>query len=305
MAGFFERLKEGLKKTRNSIADSLDSVFGDYSQVDDDFFDELEEVLVMADMGIHTTDAILSDLKKKIHEQHIKEPGKCRELLIESIAEQMKLNPAAYDFENTKSVVLVIGVNGVGKTTSIGKLGINLKNEGKNILFCAADTFRAAAIEQLTEWANRGGIDIISQNEGSDPASVVFDAIAAYKKRNKDILICDTAGRLHNKKNLMDELSKINRIIDRELPGIHKEVLLVLDGTTGQNALSQAKEFLQATSATGIILTKMDGTAKGGIAVAISSELSIPVKYIGVGEHAEDLQRFDAEQFVRALFTEQ
>ncbi len=305
MAGFFERLKEGLKKTRNSIADSLDSVFGDYSQVDDDFFDELEEVLVMADMGIHTTDAILSDLKKKIHEQHIKEPGKCRELLIESIAEQMKLNPAAYDFENTKSVVLVIGVNGVGKTTSIGKLGINLKNEGKNVLFCAADTFRAAAIEQLTEWANRGGIDIISQNEGSDPASVVFDAIAAYKKRDKDILICDTAGRLHNKKNLMDELSKINRIIDRELPGIHKEVLLVLDGTTGQNALSQAKEFLQATSATGIILTKMDGTAKGGIAVAISSELSIPVKYIGVGEHAEDLQKFDAEQFVRALFTEQ
>ena len=305
MAGFFERLKEGLKKTRNSIADSLDSVFGDYSQVDDDFFDELEEVLVMADMGIHTTDAILSDLKKKIHEQHIKEPGKCRELLIESIAEQMKLDPNAYDFENKKSVVLVIGVNGVGKTTSIGKLGINLKNEGKNILLCAADTFRAAAIEQLTEWANRGGIDIISQNEGSDPASVVFDAIAAYKKRDKDILICDTAGRLHNKKNLMDELSKINRIIDRELPGIHKEVLLVLDGTTGQNALSQAKEFLQATSATGIILTKMDGTAKGGIAVAISSELSIPVKYIGVGEHAEDLQRFDAEQFVRALFTEQ
>ena len=305
MAGFFERLKEGLKKTRNSIADSLDSVFGDYSQVDDDFFDELEEVLVMADMGIHTTDAILSDLKKKIHEQHIKEPGKCRELLIESIAEQMKLDPNAYDFENKKSVVLVIGVNGVGKTTSIGKLGINLKNEGKNILLCAADTFRAAAIEQLTEWANRGGIDIISQNEGSDPASVVFDAIAAYKKRDKDILICDTAGRLHNKKNLMDELSKINRIIDRELPGIHKEVLLVLDGTTGQNALSQAKEFLQATSATGIILTKMDGTAKGGIAVAISSELNIPVKYIGVGEHAEDLQRFDAEQFVRALFTEQ
>lgn len=304
MGGFFERLKAGLKKTRDSIADGLDSVFGDYSQVDDDFFEELEEILVMADMGINTTDRILSDLKTKIHEQHIKEPAACRALLIDTIAEQMAPDEHAYDFENEKSVVLVIGVNGVGKTTSIGKLAINLQEEGKKVLLCAADTFRAAAIEQLQAWAEKGHIDLVSQHEGSDPASVVYDAIAAYKKRGKDILICDTAGRLHNKKNLMDELSKINRIIDRELPDIHKEVLLVLDGTTGQNALSQAKEFLAATNATGIILTKMDGTAKGGIAVAISSELSIPVKYIGVGEHAEDLQRFDAKNFVRALFEE-
>lgn len=304
MAGFFERLKEGLKKTRDSIADSLDSVFGDYSEVDDDFFDELEEVLVMSDMGISTSDRILSELKEKIHELHIKDPAECRKLLIETIEEQMTPDEHAYDFENEKSVVLVIGVNGVGKTTSIGKLAINLKNEGKDILICAGDTFRAAAIEQLQVWADRGGIDMISQKEGSDPASVVFDAASAFKKRNKDILICDTAGRLHNKKNLMDELSKIGRILDRELPGIRKEVLLVLDGTTGQNALSQAREFLNATNATGIILTKMDGTAKGGIAVAIASELSIPVKYIGVGEHAEDFQRFDAHEFVTALFSE-
>lgn len=305
MAGFFERLKTGLKKTRDSIADGLDSVFGDYSQVDDDFFEELEEILVMADMGITTTDRILSDLKTKIHEQHIKEPAACRKLLIDTIAAQMSPDEHAYDFENEKSVVLVIGVNGVGKTTSIGKLAINLQKEGKKVLLCAADTFRAAAIEQLAVWADRGGVDLISQHEGSDPASVVYDAIAAYKKRGKDILICDTAGRLHNKKNLMDELSKINRIVDRELPDVHKEVLLVLDGTTGQNALSQAREFLAATNATGIILTKMDGTAKGGIAVAISSELSIPVKYIGVGEHAEDLQRFDAHNYVKALFEQE
>lgn len=302
MAGFFERLKEGLTKTRDSIANGLDSVFGDYSQVDDDFFEELEEQLVMADMGVHATERILEDLRKKIHEQHIKDPKACRELLVESIAAQMRPSREAYDFENEKSVVLVIGVNGVGKTTSIGKLGINLKNSGKKVLLCAADTFRAAAIEQLAEWANRGSLDIISQHEGSDPASVVYDAIAAFKKRGADILICDTAGRLHNKKNLMDELGKINRIIERELPEAKKEVLLVLDGTTGQNALAQAKEFLQVTNATGIILTKMDGTAKGGIAVAISSELSIPVKYIGVGEQAEDLQKFDPESFVRALF---
>ena len=300
--GLFERLKAGLKKTRDSIADGLDSVFGDYSQVDDDFFEELEELLVMSDMGIATTDKVLSQLREKIHEQHIKEPTACRQLLIDTIAEQMTPDAHAYDFEQEKSVVLVIGVNGVGKTTSIGKLAINLEQEGKNVLLCAADTFRAAAIEQLEAWAEKGGVDVISQHEGSDPASVVYDAIAAYKKRNKDILICDTAGRLHNKKNLMDELSKIRRIINRELPDVRQEVLLVLDGTTGQNALSQAKEFLAATEATGIILTKMDGTAKGGIAVAISSELGIPVKYIGVGEHAEDLQRFDAPNFVKALF---
>ena len=302
MAGFFERLKEGLKKTRDSIADGLDSVFGDYSEVDEDFFEELEEVLVMSDMGISTTDRILSELKSRIHEKHIKDPASCRQLLIDTIVEQMTPDEHAYDFEDERSVVLVIGVNGVGKTTSIGKLAINLKEEGKDVLLCAGDTFRAAAIEQLEVWAQRGGIDMISQKEGSDPASVVFDAAVAFRKRNKDILICDTAGRLHNKKNLMDELSKIGRVLDRELPGIHKEVLLVLDGTTGQNALSQAREFLAATNATGIILTKMDGTAKGGIAVAIASELSIPVKYIGVGEHAEDFQRFDAREYVEAMF---
>ena len=302
MAGFFERLKEGLKKTRDSIADGLDSVFGDYSEVDEDFFEELEEVLVMSDMGISTTDKILSELKSRIHEKHIKDPASCRQLLIDTIVEQMTPDEHAYDFEDERSVVLVIGVNGVGKTTSIGKLAINLKEEGKDVLLCAGDTFRAAAIEQLEVWAQRGGIDMISQKEGSDPASVVFDAAVAFRKRNKDILICDTAGRLHNKKNLMDELSKIGRVLDRELPGIHKEVLLVLDGTTGQNALSQAREFLAATNATGIILTKMDGTAKGGIAVAIASELSIPVKYIGVGEHAEDFQRFDAREYVEAMF---
>ncbi len=302
MAGFFERLKEGLKKTRDSIADGLDSVFGDYSEVDEDFFEELEEVLVMSDMGISTTDRILSELKSRIHEKHIKDPASCRQLLIDTIVEQMTPDEHAYDFEDERSVVLVIGVNGVGKTTSIGKLAINLKEEGKDVLLCAGDTFRAAAIEQLEVWAQRGGIDMISQKEGSDPASVVFDAAVAFRKRNKDILICDTAGRLHNKKNLMDELSKIGRVLDHELPGIHKEVLLVLDGTTGQNALSQAREFLAATSATGIILTKMDGTAKGGIAVAIASELSIPVKYIGVGEHAEDFQRFDAREYVEAMF---
>ena len=300
--GFFERLKEGLTKTRTSLVNGLDSVFGDYSQVDEDFFEELEEQLVMADMGVPAARKILDELHEKIHAQHIKEPAACRELLIETIAEQMQPAEGAYDFEEEKSVVLVIGVNGVGKTTSIGKLGINLKNDGKKVLLCAADTFRAAAIEQLAEWARRGGLDLISQHEGSDPASVVYDAIAAYKKRSADILICDTAGRLHNKKNLMDELAKINRIIERELPDVHREVLLVLDGTTGQNALSQAREFLNVTDATGIILTKMDGTAKGGIAVAISTELSIPVKYIGVGEHAEDLQKFDPESFVRAIF---
>lgn len=302
--GFFERLKEGLSKTRTSIVNGLDNVFGDYSQVDDAFFEELEEQLVMADMGVPAAEKILADLRARIHEQHVKEPSACRELLIESIAAQMKPSEGAYEFENRKSVVLVIGVNGVGKTTSIGKLAVNLKQTGKKVLLCAADTFRAAAIEQLAEWAQRGGVDLISQHEGSDPASVVYDAIAAYKKRGADILICDTAGRLHNKKNLMDELSKINRIIERELPEAHREVLLVLDGTTGQNALSQAREFLNVTDASGIILTKMDGTAKGGIAVAISTELSIPVKYIGVGEHAEDLQKFDPESYVRALFAE-
>ena len=302
MAGFFERLKEGLKKTRDSIADGLDSVFGDYSEVDEDFFEELEEVLVMSDMGISTTDRILSELKSRIHEKHIKDPASCRQLLIDTIVEQMTPDEHAYDFEDERSVVLVIGVNGVGKTTSIGKLAINLKEEGKDVLLCAGDTFRAAAIEQLEVWAQRGGIDMISQKEGSDPASVVFDAAVAFRKRNKDILICDTAGRLKNKKNLMDELNKISRVIDRELPDASKEILLVLDATTGQNAVNQAKDFKEAAGITGIVLTKLDGTAKGGVVLAINNELDVPVKFVGVGEKIEDLQPFDADAFASALF---
>ena len=302
MAGFFEKLTRGLTKTRDNIVHGIDSIFGSFSAIDDDFYEELEEILIMGDLGIRTTDKIIEDLKEKIKERHIKEPSECRKLLIESIKAQMQPDEHAYDFENEKSIVLVIGVNGVGKTTSIGKLASNLKADGKKVILAAADTFRAAAIDQLSEWAKRNDIEMIAQNEGSDPASVVYDAIAACKNRDADILICDTAGRLHNKKNLMDELAKIRRITDKEWPEAHKEILLVLDGTTGQNALNQAKEFMTACDVDGIILTKMDGTAKGGIAVAISSELAIPVKYIGVGEKIDDLQRFDPDEFVNALF---
>ncbi|MGI6080913.1 MAG: signal recognition particle-docking protein FtsY [Candidatus Avilachnospira sp.] len=302
MAGFFEKLTRGLTKTRDNIVHGIDSIFGSFSAIDDDFYEELEEILIMGDLGIRTTDKIIEDLKEKIKERHIKEPSECRKLLIESIKAQMQPDEHAYDFENEKSIVLVIGVNGVGKTTSIGKLASNLKADGKKVILAAADTFRAAAIDQLSEWAKRNDIEMIAQNEGSDPASVVYDAIAACKNRDADILICDTAGRLHNKKNLMDELAKIRRITDKEWPEAHKEILLVLDGTTGQNALNQAKEFMAACDVDGIILTKMDGTAKGGIAVAISSELAIPVKYIGVGEKIDDLQRFDPDEFVNALF---
>ena len=302
MAGFFEKLTRGLTKTRDNIVHGIDSIFGSFSAIDDDFYEELEEILIMGDLGIRTTDKIIEGLKEKIKERHIKEPSECRKLLIESIKAQMQPDEHAYDFENEKSIVLVIGVNGVGKTTSIGKLASNLKADGKKVILAAADTFRAAAIDQLSEWAKRNDIEMIAQNEGSDPASVVYDAIAACKNRDADILICDTAGRLHNKKNLMDELAKIRRITDKEWPEAHKEILLVLDGTTGQNALNQAKEFMAACDVDGIILTKMDGTAKGGIAVAISSELAIPVKYIGVGEKIDDLQRFDPDEFVNALF---
>ena len=235
-------------------------------------------------------------------EQHIKEPGECRQLLIDSIKNQMNLGENAYEFENQTSVVLVIGVNGVGKTTSVGKLAGLLKDDGKKVILGAADTFRAAAIEQLSEWANRAGVEIIAQQEGSDPAAVIYDAVAAAKSRKADVLICDTAGRLHNKKNLMEELKKINRIIDKEFPGAYRETLVVLDGTTGQNALSQARQFMEVADITGIILTKLDGTAKGGIAVAIQSELGIPVKYVGIGEQIEDLQKFHSEEFVEALF---
>lgn len=302
MAGFFSRLKEGLTKTRNNIVSSIDAVFGGFSTIDEDFYEELEEILIMGDIGVNATEKVLERLREQVKEKHIKEPAACKELLIESIREQMQVGETAYDFENEQSVVLVIGVNGVGKTTSVGKLAGILKDQGKNVLIAAADTYRAAAGEQLLTWANRAGVPMIGGKEGADPASVVYDAVNAAKARGVDVLLCDTAGRLHNKKNLMEELKKINRIIEREFPDAHRENLVVLDGTTGQNALNQAREFGQVADLTGIILTKMDGTAKGGIAVAIQSELNIPVKYIGVGEHIEDLQKFDPEQFVNALF---
>lgn len=300
--GFFSRLVEGLNKTRENIVSGMDSIFSGFSAIDEDFYEELEETLIMGDLGIQTTMSVLEDLRKKVKEQHIKEPVECKQLLIDSIREQMDLGENAYEFENRKSVVLVIGVNGVGKTTSVGKLAGQLKDKGKKVILAAADTFRAAAIEQLTEWANRAGVEIIAQQEGSDPAAVIYDAVAAAKSRQADVLICDTAGRLHNKKNLMEELRKINRIIDKEYPDAYRETLVVLDGTTGQNAMAQAKQFMEVADITGIILTKLDGTAKGGIAVAIQSELGIPVKYVGVGEKIDDLQKFNSEDFVTALF---
>ncbi len=301
--GFFRRLKEGLTKTRNNIVHGIDSVFNGFSNIDDDFYEELEEILIMGDIGVQATEAILERLREQVKDNHIKEPADCKSFLIQNIKEQMQVQETAYVFEERQSVVLVIGVNGVGKTTTVGKLAGKLKGQGRRVLIAAADTFRAAAGEQLSEWADRAGVDMIGGSEGSAPASVIFDAVNAAKARNIDVLLCDTAGRLHNKKNLMEELKKINRIIDREFPDAHRENLVVLDATTGQNALQQAKEFGEVADLTGIILTKMDGTAKGGIAVAIQSQLQIPVKYIGVGETIEDLQKFDADQFVDALFS--
>ncbi len=300
--GFFARLKSGLQKTRDNIVRGIDSVFNGFSAIDEDFYEELEEILIMGDIGVNATMQIVERLKAQVKEQHIKEPSECKKLLIDSIREQMQVGETAYDFEKEQSVIMVIGVNGVGKTTSVGKLAGKLKEGGRRVLIAAADTFRAAAGGQLREWADRAGVDMIGGSEGSDPASVVFDAVSAAKARRADVLLIDTAGRLHNKKNLMEELKKMNRIIDREYPDVHRENLIVLDGTTGQNALAQAREFGSVAELTGIILTKMDGTAKGGIAVAIQSELNVPVKYIGVGETIEDLQKFNAEEFVNALF---
>lgn len=300
--GFFARLKEGLKKTRNNIVKGIDAVFSGFSSIDEEFYEELEEILIMGDIGVKATTEIIERLKEEVKKQHIKEPAECKQLLIDSIKEQMQIGETAYDFESKQSIVMVIGVNGVGKTTTIGKLAGKLKGEGRKVLIAAADTFRAAAGDQLKEWALRAGVDMIGGAEGSDPASVVFDAVAAAKARNADVLLIDTAGRLHNKKNLMEELRKMNRIIDREFPDAHRENLIVLDGTTGQNALMQAKEFGDVAELTGIVLTKMDGTAKGGIAVAIQSELQVPVKYIGVGETIDDLQKFNSDDFVNALF---
>ncbi len=300
--GFFKRLVSGLTKTRDNIVSGMDSIFHGFSKIDDDFYEELEETLIMGDLGVHTTEEIIEDLKAKVKEKHIKEPLECRQLLIDSIREQMDVGETAYEFEERQSVVFVIGVNGVGKTTTIGKLAGKFHAQHKKVIMAAADTFRAAAGEQLKEWAIRAQVDMIGGQEGADPASVVFDAVAAAKARRADILLCDTAGRLHNKKNLMEELKKIHRVIEREYPEAYHETLVVLDATTGQNALSQAKEFNEVADITGVILTKMDGTAKGGIAVAIQAELGIPVKYIGVGESIDDLQKFDADEFVNALF---
>lgn len=300
--GFFTRLKEGLTKTRNSINESFNQLFSGFSSIDDDFYDELEETLIMADLGLDTTERIIETLKELVKKNHIKEVEACRELVINIIKEQMLVDESAYDFENEKTVMLIIGVNGVGKTTSIGKLAAQYKGRGKRVMMCAADTFRAAAIDQLKTWANRAGVEIISQQEGSDPAAVTFDAVKAAKARDVDILLVDTAGRLHNKKNLMDELAKMKRIIEKEYGQAHLETLIVLDGSTGQNALEQARQFSTVTKIDGIILTKLDGTAKGGIAIAIQSELSVPVKYIGVGEQIDDLQKFNPEQYVNALF---
>lgn len=300
--GFFKRLVAGLSKTRANIVSGIDSIFSGYSSIDDDFYEEIEEILVMGDLGINATTKIIENLKEQVSEKKIKDPQECKQLLMDSIKAQMAVGETAYEFEHRKSVILVIGVNGVGKTTSVGKLAGKLKEQGKKVILAAADTFRAAAGEQLTQWANRAGVELIGGQSGADPASVVYDAIAAAKARDADVLLCDTAGRLHNKKNLMEELRKIYRIIEREYPEAYLETLVVLDGTTGQNALQQARQFNEVANVTGIILTKLDGTAKGGIAVAIESELEVPVKYIGVGESIDDLQKFDSDEFVNALF---
>ncbi len=301
----WSRLVSGLSKTRDSIISGMDSLFYGYSRIDDDFYDELEELLIMGDVGVEATEDILDELKEKVKEEHILNPADCRQVLIDSIKERMDVGENAYQFEEETSVVMIMGVNGVGKTTSIGKLAGKLKAEHKKVILAAADTFRAAACEQLKEWANRTQAELIGGQEGSDPAAVIYDAVAAAKARHADVLLCDTAGRLHNKKNLMDELGKMNRIIDREYPDAYRENLVVLDATTGQNALVQAREFSEVADVTGVILTKMDGTAKGGIAIAIQAELGLPVKYIGVGEQIDDLQKFDADAFVNALFTEE
>ncbi len=297
--GFLKKLISGLKKTRGGLA----YIFNGFTHIDEDFYEELYDTLIMADMGVNTTDELIEELRESVKENKIKDPDEVRVFLTDKLTEKMTVDRKCYDFEDNKSVVLVIGVNGVGKTTTCGKLAALYRKHGKKVVIAAADTFRAAATEQLREWANRAGADLISGSEGADPAAVVFDAISASKARNADILLVDTAGRLQNKKNLMNELSKINRVIEREYPEALKESLIVLDATTGQNALVQAREFKSAADITGIIITKLDGTAKGGIAVAIQTELDVPVKYIGVGEKTEDLQRFDPGEFAQALFT--
>ena len=300
--GLFARLKAGLSKTKANLTDSMDMVFASYDKVTDEFLEELEETMIMGDIGIRTAEKLMDHLRVQVKEEKIRWAAECRQELLLQIRNQMRQPKDAYDFEKGPAVILVIGVNGVGKTTTVGKLAAKYRKQGKRVLIASADTFRAAANEQLTEWAKRAQVDIISGAEGSDPASVVYDAVNAARARKTDILLCDTAGRLHNKKNLMNELNKIDRVISREYPGCIRENWVVLDATTGQNAISQAREFASVTNLTGIILTKMDGTAKGGIAIAVQAELGIPVKFIGVGEKIEDLQKFNPDQFVDALF---
>lgn len=300
--GFFDRLKEGLQNTRKGITDRIDQVLVSFGRIDDELFDELEEILIVSDVGVETTMRVIGELKKKVRENKITDPAAVKSLLKEELALILKDDGAPLKLDTAPSVIIVIGVNGVGKTTSIGKISSLLKSQGKKVLLAAGDTFRAAAIDQLEIWANRVGVELIKQSEGSDPAAVVYDAVQAARARRADVLICDTAGRLHTKKNLMEELKKVSRVIDRELPGASRETLLVLDATTGQNAISQAKTFGEACDVSGIVLTKLDGTAKGGIVIAIKSELDIPVKLIGVGEKVDDLQPFDSNEFVEALF---
>ena len=302
MANFFAKLKQGLSKTRSNIVDSIESVFTSHDKIDDDFYEELEEILVMGDVGIHATEEILDELKLAVKKLECRKPDECREYLIDVIKEKMRVTESDYEFLDKPSVVMVIGVNGVGKTTTIGKLAHIYRNKGKSVLIAAADTFRAAASEQLEIWAERAGVDMIGANDGADPSSVIYDAVNAARSRHVDVLLCDTAGRLHNKKNLMNELEKMNRIIDKNYPGVKRENLIVLDATTGQNALNQAREFGEVAPLSGIVLTKMDGTAKGGIAIAIQSDLGIPVKFIGGGGGIDDLQEFDSDTFVNALF---
>lgn len=301
--GFFSKIKEGLKKTRDNVVGQIDSMLKSFTKIDDELFEELEELLVMGDVGMSTASKICDQLKEKVKKDGITDPKVIRWML-EDITAEMLSGGEELVLNTKPSIILVIGVNGVGKTTTIGKLANNFVKDGKKVILAAADTFRAAAIEQLEIWAERSGASIVKQKEGSDPAAVVFDAIAAAKARDADIIICDTAGRLHNKKHLMDELAKISRVIDRELPGADKEFLLVLDATTGQNAVVQANEFRNATGITGIVLTKLDGTAKGGVVLAIKDGLGIPVKYVGVGEQIDDLQPFDPQGFAEALFAQ-
>ena len=302
--GFFDKLKKGLAKTRFNVTNSVNQVFSSSAVVNDDFYEELEEIMIMSDMGVRTTDEIISNLKERVINENIQNTVEVKKVLMDTIKDQMRVNEADFAFEDQKSLILMIGVNGVGKTTTVGKLANLYRRQGKSVLIAAADTFRAGAAEQLTEWAKRAKVPIITGKDGGDPGAVVYDAIQAAKARDTDILIVDTAGRLHNKNNLMKEMSKLFKIIAREYGFAHLETLIVLDGTTGQNALMQAREFAEVTAITGIVLTKLDGTAKGGIAIAIQSELGFPVKYIGVGEKIDDMQRFDSDAFVDALFAD-